>query len=311
MAEFYWSISGGSTYKALEVLPMDPNVLVSAGLYYYRASRCFHRANIPSNAGKIMVDSGAQQFNTRFKSYPYGTDYYIHFAKRLQADFIVSLDVPCDFVVARKEMTVDEALEITVKNAENLFDAYHSKGRAWECMPILVIQGYELEDFLRCLEMYKDLNLLEKWDYWGIGSLCLERSPDKVYEVCRAIRKEVGWKKWLHVFGPNTRAMKKIWRLVNSVDSAVWHTVMKPGSLDPGMKCSVRYFHRGRWYEFFPRKGSEKRYPSIVLKEICALEFLKFLKDLEKQQALEGGSFPLTGVNVVHETGSSGSHILR
>jgi len=285
MAEFYWSISGSSN-KALEVLPIRPNVLISAGLYYNRRSRRFHRAHVPSNVGKIMIDSGAQQFNTRFKRYPYATDYYISFAKSLKADFIVSLDVPCDYVVARKEMTVDEALDITVKNAEQLYEAYQSKGRMWDCYPILVIQGYELADFIKCIEMYKNCNLIENWDYWGIGSLCLERSSNKVYEICKAIRKELGWQKRLHVFGPNIRAIRKIWRLVDSVDSSLWHTVMKPGSLDQQMKCSIRYFHRGKLLEFFPRVGSEKRYPVTILREICALEFLKFLRYLDGQQNL-------------------------
>jgi len=269
----------------VEVLPFKVDVLVSAGLRWGRRSGRLLKPSLPRNVGLLLVDSGAQQFNTQFRTgYPYPTELYYNWASSIRADYVVSLDVPCDLVVPRGDMTVKEALELTLRNAVRMDETYQRlKERGWRRLPtpLPTIQGHKrVGEFLSSLESFKGAGLVERYDYFGIGSLCIERSPQFVYDVCRAVRRELGWKKRIHVFGPSVPAIKRIWGLVDSLDSALWAARQARGT---GLRCAIRYFHRGQFWEFFPRFGAERRYPSKVLKEIGALEWLKFLRWLEER----------------------------
>jgi len=135
--------------------------------------------------------------------------------------------------------------------------------------------------------MYGDLT--QEWPMWAIGSVCLDRSPKHILEVCKTIRRILGPDKHLHAFGPSVDGMRKIYNVVDSVDSSMWlpplggYTGMKQGP-----KCILRYYHKGRFIELYHRAKSEHSgVHHTLLAEMNALEFQKFLNDLNSQRNLE------------------------
>jgi len=145
--DFYWVVANNWSGRALDVLGYPVNILISAG-HLWTGSGWRKPFEQPLNKGKVMLDSGAQQFNTRFKRFPYTAMDYIALANRIRADYLVSLDVPLDYVVARGEMDYKEGLEITVRNAKELIELYRRPSRRWTSFPVPVIQGLKTEWFV-------------------------------------------------------------------------------------------------------------------------------------------------------------------
>jgi len=176
-----------------------------------------------------MIDSGAQQFS-QFNDYPYSTNYYALWCNYMRADFAVSLDYPLDMFEYRGlPYNYRELLEKTVQNGVKLYELWQEG--TLRARPILAIQGLRDEWFVECLNMYDEMGLLRKHDMWGIGSLCMSQyaNASKILRVARMVRRKLGSRAWIHVFGPDINSWKTISGVVDSVDTCCTRAFTRRG----------------------------------------------------------------------------------
>jgi len=274
---FFWVIRDGTEAKALDRLGIPLNVMVSAG-HFYR-NRFTIRIPRPKNTVCLFIDSGAQQFS-RFPSYPYSTKTYYLWCISQKANLCASLDVPLDLAIPLWKWNYRDCLKVTVENAVEIVECYEKWEKEPKPIPLLVIQGWEIEWFEECMDLYDEFGLLKKWAFWGVGSVCMMRSPKKVYEVCKTIRRRLGTDKWIHAFGVSVKDMKLLSRKeqIDAIDSAIWRPIkVIRGKYTKLVPPIVREFKDGKLVE------SDKRaYFDFPSKEdflfYNAAEWFKFLK---------------------------------
>jgi len=231
------------------------NWLLSAGTYYrngrFVMSTDFDLAK--SLGGLLFMDSGAQQFFTKFDNkvdYPYSDREYLEFALRAGADYIATLDLPLDILHPRG-LPISEGIRRTVEHGVELIALAEDLGVIDKIVPVL--QGFnDPSQWLECLDLYKSYGIIpQRFRYWGVGSICMMRSPALVYKVLSAIRETMPGVK-LHVFGISMNALKKVYHLINSYDTSVWvyHAKMdgRVYVWDPAdkafMRLKVAYWHQ-------------------------------------------------------------------
>lgn len=88
-------------------------------------------------------------------------------------------------------------------------------------LPIIpVLQGWTLDDYLYCVELYRQRGLdLRKEPLVGLGSVCRRQATDEIEEIVRALAR-LGLK--LHGFGVKTSGLRRYGRHLVSSDSMAW-----------------------------------------------------------------------------------------
>jgi len=215
--DFFWAVTCRYDVRGLEVLGSSVDVLVSAGILW--RGRKFSRPNWLRRKyiNRVFLDSGAQQFCTKFKDYPFTIRQYVDLVKSLKPTYAATLDYPLDITVVYHKADRRDHIHRTVENAVRLLD-YDLPNL------VLVIQGLEKYDFNYCLDLYQDYGLLD-WKYWGIGSLCMAKNIDLMVQVCRLVRRRLGNDKWIHVFGPSVLSWSRIRPYVDSIDTSTWQRI--------------------------------------------------------------------------------------
>ncbi len=93
---------------------------------------------------------------------------------------------------------------------------------AEECPFIAVLQGYEKEDYLRCIDMYGEAGVeLSRVPLVGVGTVCRRQHTEAIGDVIDAILDtDPGLP--LHLFGVKTLGLKLYGHRAASVDSLGW-----------------------------------------------------------------------------------------
>lgn len=132
------------------------------------------------------------------------------------------LDMMCEpEVVAKTGLSVVEHQQITVANYVELCKLWESSTD--EQNPIFpVLQGYELADYERCIEMYGEAGVdLSKVHLVGVGSVCRRQHTEEIADVFDAIlATDPGLP--LHGFGCKTKGLKLYGEKLASFDSLAW-----------------------------------------------------------------------------------------
>jgi len=265
MTEFYFAVTRdlASTADVAKALPLSglsrPKILLSAGSFW-RKRLGFVIPQIPESVSDVLVDSGAQQFFTKFQlEYPYDTERYLKFASALRPRFVASLDLPLDILIKRG-VSPRDAVKKTVDNIDRFL--YLLPDQCPSAIPLPVIQGLSIADYRYCLELCRKGDLLDKSEWWGIGSVCMASTPH-VIRVCRYIRSALPHKK-LHAFGPTIGSWPELWGLVDSIDTGLYGMAARYGR--------ARVFAAKLLYEVAkPPKG--RKIPSHVLMAISLRAF--------------------------------------
>ncbi len=235
------------------------NWLLSAGTYYrggkFRESDDFSKAK--SLGGLLFMDSGAQQFYRDFKGfdYPYTEREYLEFALRVGVDYVATLDLPLDILHPRG-LPISEGIKRTVEHGVELVALAEDLGVVDKVVPVL--QGFDdPSQWLESLDLYKSHGVTPgRFRYWGVGSICMMRSPPMVHKVLSAIRRAMPDAR-LHVFGISMNSLKRVFHLINSYDTSVWvyHAKMdgRVYVWDPADKAFMR-LKVGYWHAY----GTEK-----------------------------------------------------
>ncbi len=235
------------------------NWLLSAGTYYrggkFRESDDFSKAK--SLGGLLFMDSGAQQFYRDFKGfdYPYTEREYLEFALRVGVDYVATLDLPLDILHPRG-LPISEGIKRTVEHGVELVALAEDLGVVDKVVPVL--QGFnDPSQWLESLDLYKSHGITPgEFKYWGVGSICMMRSPPMVHKVLSAIRRAMPDAR-LHVFGISMNSLRRVYHMINSYDTSVWvyHAKMdgRVYVWDPADKAFMR-LKVGYWHAY----GTEK-----------------------------------------------------
>ena len=264
--KFYFA-GVGRALEVLKKLPFRVPYLMSAGHYW--ASK-FRKVKRPEFASDIFIDSGAQQFYRKFKGldYPYRVDEYLDFALSLSPNLIATLDLPLDILVP-KGLSVSKGIKMTVEYGVDVVERAAKREVSGLIVPVL--QGYnDPSQWLECYDLYKQHGISS--NIWGVGSLCMTGSVNLVKHVIGVIREKVG-DAMIHVFGLSLKILRKVYMLIDSLDSSAWVYIAKTdGSVFVWDPLRFRFMHMQA------RDG--KRYDTLSLMAANIYAILSMIEDL-------------------------------
>jgi hypothetical protein len=249
--------------------------LLSAGRYWrggkFIRSEDFKMAR--SLGGLVFLDSGAQQFFSKFRDrYPYTPAQYLDFAlSSAGADLVATLDLPLDILVPRG-MPIAEGIRKTVELGVEVVAHAEKLGVLGRVVPVL--QGFDdPSQWLESLDLYKEHGVApQRFRLWGVGSICMMKSPRMVEKVLSAVRRALGEAK-MHVFGISMNALRRVYPLINSYDTSAWVYWAKA---DGAVLVWSR--RRGAFIHLQARDG--KRYNTEDLMEVNLRQLLEMHRDL-------------------------------
>jgi hypothetical protein len=210
-------------------------------------------------AEEVIIDSGVEMFrNPNIKDYP--RDHasrllrvYDRVRKRTNAKFIyVTVPDYCDDYNP-KSLWISE----NYTNIERTVDNVLKYTERYEWVPWLIpIQGWNRnpESVLRCIRLYREHGITDRFDYFAVGNLCVEPDAEIAYKTLSIVRRELPDKR-IHVFGLKLSALRRVLPLIDSFDSVAW---TRPVDKTLGVKHScknaeerARFFER--WLEKYNR----------------------------------------------------------
>ena len=224
--EFYY----GSSWRW--PLPYIPRVMLSYNML--RSVKKTWEINIP-----FMMDSGAFAVIRRYKDYPYSCEEYAEGIKKWHPDIAWTMDYPCEPELRKiGKYTVREAQNKTINNSIRLLDLRVNTQ--------MVVQGWEINDYLENLDLIKERGLLTS--HLGIGSICRRGKTQEIARIIRTVRRNVpGWVR-LHGFGIKTVILRdtdaKVY--LHSADSQSWDYESRYGDWVKG-----KYVSRN-WHDKVP-----------------------------------------------------------
>lgn len=177
------------------------------------------RRSLPRASGRWALDSGGFTELSMHGAWQTTASEYVT-ATRRYADEIGNLDwaAPQDwmcepFMLDKTGLTVAEHQRRTVRSVQELRDL------APDLPFIPVLQGWVLDDYLRCVDLYAKAGFdLASEPTVGIGSVCRRQSETQIEDICAAVASR-GIA--LHGFGVKTLGMRYARHLV-SADSMAW-----------------------------------------------------------------------------------------
>jgi len=187
----------------------------------------------------IIIDSGIEIFrNPTVKDYPSGHVYRMvklyNKVKGIVPNAEIYLTIPdyCDDYNPKALWLSDEItnIERTVQNV--LLYTKKFPHVSW----LIPIQGWNKQpkSIVRCIEQYKEHGILDRYDYFAVGNLCVEPDTKVIYETCRIARERL--KGRVHVFGLKLSALKYVAHLIDSFDSIAWTRPIDP-KLNANWSC--------------------------------------------------------------------------
>jgi len=166
-------------------LPYLPRVMLSYNML--RKIKTTWDINIP-----FMMDSGAFAVILKYGKYPFTLEEYAEGIAKWHPDIAWTMDYPCEpSVQKRGGYNPKTAQELTMDNQIRLLDLNTNTQ--------MVVQGWEISDYLANLDRIKEQGLLT--EHLGIGSICRRGQTTQIARIIRAVHNNVpGWVK-LHGFG--------------------------------------------------------------------------------------------------------------
>lgn len=222
-----------------------PNIMLSAGsVWHPKQNWNLSRTRLPKMVERLILDSGGYAFFSRWGEYPFDLEKYLELAYYLRDLHplyrVATLDYPCEPDINRSQiMTNEERIQKTVSNAVECFH----KDNSIPWLP--VIQGYTVEEYLYCIDLYNDYGIGS--DYWAIGSICSRKgAPYELRNIITKIKERHQTQK-LHAFGLGIPYLSdpQIFNAIYSSDSAAWNWGISGENMrDRKRLAAVKYQHR-------------------------------------------------------------------
>jgi len=206
-------------------------------------------------AKEVIIDSGVEIFrNPQIKDYPKN---HINKVLKVYAKvkqivrnnnvWVTVPDYPDDYHPHNLWFNEQYTnIERTVENVLKYTEQY--KSIPW----LIPIQGWNKNPLsvLRSINLYKEYGILDKFNYYAVGNLCVENDVNIMYKTLKIVREALNNKK-IHVFGLRLNALRKVYWLIDSFDTTAW-TRPVDSSLNANYSCKtkeerIKFFDR--WLE--------------------------------------------------------------
>jgi hypothetical protein len=217
-------------------------------------------------AEEVIIDSGVEIFrDPNVKDYPKDhisnlVKLYLR-VKALVGSKSIYVTVPdyCDDYHPRSLWLSEDYtnIERTVDNVLKYTEQY--KWIPW----LIPVQGWNRkpESVLRCIKLYREYGIIDRFEYFGIGNLCVEPDVEIIFRTCKLVRDELRDKK-IHVFGLKLPALKYVYHLIDSFDSMAWtRPVDSRGHSCKTTQERIEYFEK--WLKRYERIISKSKSKTI------------------------------------------------
>lgn len=240
---FYWGVASGATHACLR--------------RHYEGKPEYQDAPTPTHAmlnyrtqengvwegPTWMIDSGgAPQTIITHGGHPDTVHDYIDYLRNpptrygddIDDVFIKQFalrDWPC-------EPSVREALGLSVEELQyrtlidhiNMMDAYEKSNIS--AQPVAVLQGWSIDDYLRCIDLFRDHGLLT--DTLAVGTLCGRQDTLLIRNTSWRIARNLPSRINLHGFGVKLSALSQpdAIQIFESVDTAAWDQTLRQDTKD-------------------------------------------------------------------------------
>jgi hypothetical protein len=184
--DFHWTVSSGSSRKALRALseddnteslgetPFDPDEFESPE---YAMVSYATKMKKPWDGPTWIIDSGGYSTLTTNPEYQSEIRDYIDFLQTHEStiDYFALRDWACEPDLLRQwDRSVEDHQQWTLRDH---IQTIEQADQSWlDAEPIAVLQGYDVRDYLECIDLFRDHGLIT--DKMGIGSN-LSPQPDR------------------------------------------------------------------------------------------------------------------------------------
>lgn len=210
---------GLTNYSQLKHMPENINAMVSARMLMKMSPKSV-AFNYCQRYERLFLDSGAFGSAMFDGGYTYTPDQYFQLVTRVQPNLWATMDFPCEPDIM-PELSTDDRIRLSIENTQ-----YFGKLDYPGFLP--VIQGWEIEDYLKCVELMETKGVLR--DYLGIGSICRRGSQAKIVAIVSELRKRLPDTR-LHAFGVKINALSynggELMNYLHSLDTAAWQFKME------------------------------------------------------------------------------------
>jgi hypothetical protein len=175
---------------------------------------------LPVARGSWALDSGAFSDLAQYGRWTLAPEQYVAAVRRYRDEigklvWAAPQDWMCEpSIVAKTGLSVSEHQRQTVENFLLL------RAMAPDLPFIPVVQGWDLADYLRCLEMYAKAGIdLTAEPLVGLGSVCRRQATKEVGDIVTAL---AGLGLRLHGFGVKASGLARYGQHLASADSMAW-----------------------------------------------------------------------------------------
>jgi len=227
MEIFYLDIASGSQCKVCQMLKYPYiliNFMTKNSSYYAKIARTFARI--------LLIDSGGFPSSFIHNGYNRSDHEYLYFVRKVRADYFVLRDYPCEPQILQKfNITAKDQIHRTLEHHIKLLELYEQL--EIKAQPIPVIQGWEIQDYLYCIDLFKEHGLINRFNYIAIGSTCRRHQVKTTQQIILTVREELPSRIKLHAFGVKLSVLnnKAVWDSLYSADSSAWNFIARWKSL--------------------------------------------------------------------------------
>ena len=207
----------------------EPSWLRTAGVPLFISHRRLMRLKrtLPVAIAPFALDSGGFSELSLFGGWKTTPSEYVDAVIRYdreigQLQFAAPQDYMCEpEMLQRTGLKLVEHQQRTVANYLELHKLWGQRSPE-ECPFIPVLQGYDKEDYLRCIDMYGEAGVdLSRVPLVGVGTVCRRQHTEAIGDVVDAIL-DTDPLLPLHLFGVKTLGLKLYGHKAASVDSLGW-----------------------------------------------------------------------------------------
>lgn len=229
-------------WQMYKFLPKGINVMFSAAGFWDNKNQEWRKGKFKKLFGLRWLDCGGFTMLNQYGDYPFSIINYANLIARLRPHYYATMDYPCEPEISRQIglLTNKERIRKTVNNAIELSDFENQL--SGQLVP--VIQGYELNEYLHCLDLYNQAGLIR--NYMAVGSMCRRISKNQLAKLIPGIyhaAQKLGCVK-LHFFGLKLSSnLSPYQNLIWSRDSAA---IFMSSSEETQQAMKGRRFPRGQ-----------------------------------------------------------------
>lgn len=286
----YWGVASGSSHAAMRRLHEEDHPFAPESLFISYAT---HNNQLWSGPSWFVDSGGAPETIKANGGHPEPIEDYIEYLsdppikyrddpEEVEIDYFALRDWPCEPEVREAlDLSLDDLLDLTVRDSLRTLEMAEAAGI--EAEPVAVLQGWEPEDYLECLDRFAEVGLLT--DHIGIGSICRRAPVDEIVEVAAKIKQALPDRCTLHGFGVKKNVFEDDSALYSfdTADSTAWENTIYYDATSNRDSAGPPNGEFSDWVDWNEETG-KPRYTG----ENCKIAFLGYLSDLPALYDTEG-----------------------